>query len=88
MSANKCFSEDSYDYDLGDALIKGLKSIGLITVKAYYIENLRDVRSNNRYVNKKQIGVGPIPEKVLKGQAFTHYAEYVPLIVVKIYIDS
>ncbi|XP_014558613.1 hypothetical protein COCVIDRAFT_14245 [Bipolaris victoriae FI3] len=73
-----CFSElqieESYDYNLGDGLIKDLKSIGVITLKAYYIENLREVRSNRKYIEKKQTGVGPIPEKALKGQALTHWA--------------
>lgn len=83
MSANKCNLEESYDYNLGDGLIKDLKSIGVITLKAYYIENLREVRSNRKYIEKKQTGVGPIPEKALKGQALTHWAGYVPLVFIK-----
>ncbi|KAH7558386.1 hypothetical protein BM1_05658 [Bipolaris maydis] len=73
-----CFSElqiDSYDYNLEDGLTKDLKLIGIITLKAYYIENLREVCINRPYVDKKQTGVGPIPEKALKGQALTHCAE-------------
>lgn len=83
MSANRCNLEESHDYNLGDGLIKDLKSIGVITLKAYYIENLREVRSNRKYVDKKQTGVGPIPEKALKGQALTHCAKYIPLILIK-----
>ncbi|KAF1849734.1 uncharacterized protein K460DRAFT_372171 [Cucurbitaria berberidis CBS 394.84] len=76
-----CFSDlsidDSHDQPVGDRLIDDLKTMGEITLKAYYIDGLKDVLSKpsgSESSKKKILDAGVIPEKALKGRALSHQA--------------
>ena len=50
--------------------MKDLKQVGEITVKAYYIKNLR--QTDKGLPNKHVDGVDVVPEKALKGRSLSH----------------
>ena len=51
--------------------------MGVITLRAYYIYNLREVPMKERTVDRKRYDKRPISEKMLKGKALTHRTGYV-----------
>ena len=53
--------------------------MGNITLEAYYIKNLRQVPTRGGRMDKWRAGMGPIPEKALKGEALTHRMGYASL---------
>jgi hypothetical protein len=56
-----------------DKLMKDIKGMGEITVKAYYVKNLQTSSTvTDRALNTKLQEVGKIPEKALKGQTLSH----------------
>ncbi|USP76803.1 hypothetical protein yc1106_04077 [Curvularia clavata] len=91
-----CFSElqieDLDNHDLGAIFVEELKSMGTITLKAFYIQHLRKIPlkeeqvgkgecvKKGKRVEKSQDELGTIPEKALKGEALTHRTKLGPAI--------
>ncbi|KAF1830663.1 hypothetical protein BDW02DRAFT_633451 [Decorospora gaudefroyi] len=78
-----CFLElnidDSHVPAGSDNLMKDLKDVGEITVKAHYVKNLRLARVQGGKVDQKDTGnFGKIPEKALKGRALSHHSGFRP----------
>lgn len=57
-----------------DQLIKDIKGIGEITVKAHFVKNLQKSTTTNRTLDNNLKEVGKIPEKALKGRTLSHQA--------------
>ena len=53
--------------------MKGIKGMGEITVKAWFVKNLqKSSTSINRALNSSLKEVGKIPEKALEGRTLSH----------------
>lgn len=69
--------DESHDQPVDEKLVKDMKSMGEISLKVYYIKDLKKVSrevSPNKTSQMKIPGAGAIPEKALKGRALSHQA--------------
>lgn len=52
--------------------MKDIKGMGEITVKAFFVKNLKTTEATDRALDSKIKEVGKIPEKALKGRSLSH----------------
>ncbi|KAJ8111165.1 hypothetical protein OPT61_g6169 [Boeremia exigua] len=58
---------------IGSHVLKDIKGMGEITVKAHYVKKLQDVKpTNNSALSNNIKEIGGIPEKALKGNSLSH----------------
>lgn len=55
---------------------KRLAKVGLIEIRIWNIENVKEDGTDAREAYKPPRGVGVVSEKALKGQALSHSVEY------------
>jgi hypothetical protein len=53
--------------------MKGLKEVGEIKVKAFFVKKIRDSKTQELSPNNTE-NLGTIPEKALKGRTLSHQA--------------
>lgn len=63
-------SDDSGSKAVSDSLMKDLKGVGEIVVKAYYVKNLQQTQSVLKRIDIDNRN--DVPEKALKGRALSH----------------
>lgn len=54
--------------------MQDIKNMGEITVKAYFVKNLRKEKVTHRALRSELTDLGAIPEKALKGSSLSHRA--------------
>lgn len=59
---------------MNDKLMKNIKGMGEITVKAWFVKNLQTSVVADRALDSNLNEVGKIPEKALKGRSLSHQA--------------
>lgn len=57
--------------------MKDIEGMGEITVKAFFVKNLKTTEVTDHALNGKIKEVGKIPEKALKGRSLSHQTSLV-----------
>jgi hypothetical protein len=61
---------------MDDQLMKTLKNLGVISLSAHFIKDLKQVPHKDNGIDRKLSGPDTIPEKALKGKSLSHQAGY------------